>query len=335
MSLNECENCDHVNPVDARFCNACGKALPSPPLAGDSASNLLFAARAERVTAESDSRASSAPYALAIAFAIPEPGEDALEPVAYSVQFDPDQTVKIGCVYGADALHSAANSDFGPVGADSAPLNHDMRPHDAPGLDRSNASSAEARPHGAAVSESGELSLVLQALRRRPAAVLIGVSAFAALASLSYVSYHQRSAPDLSWPPAVNSTTNGRSEPADDPAPGRRSSGEINEVLPTTANSPIAPTGAVVNADAPQADKLNMQAPIAAVAAPARLGARAVVTNPQNAGRKSTRSPEAATMARTAPETSGNASAPARIGPCTDAVAALGLCAPNSTQRKQ
>ena len=71
MSLNECENCDHVNPVDARFCNACGKALPSPPLAGDSASNLLFAARAERVTAESDSRASSAPYALAIAFAIP------------------------------------------------------------------------------------------------------------------------------------------------------------------------------------------------------------------------------------------------------------------------
>jgi hypothetical protein len=363
MSLNECASCDHINPVNAKFCNACGAALPTRPWVGELPSDILSAARAARgiPLPEAQPPAPSSSPGLAVAFASPDPLVDGQEPIAYSVQFDRDQTVRIGCVYGSENSLAAANSDFGPGGAESRRPGHELQLHGSQ-TPESMALSTELAGSGSAQPGTGELSLVLQALRRRPTVALVCAAGLTALATLAYVGYQQRSVPDISVSTSVNREPNERSEPAATATSLRRSSGDIGEVAPAagvaglSAPAGFAADGAVVN-PAPPALRPQDEAARAAVAnkdsraqatlpatairtatAPVvlpRFTARAPMPSTTAAGRESALSLEAAAaVAAARAATVTNPVASPRLGPCTEGVAALGLCTPDPTQRK-
>ena len=354
MPLNECASCNHANPADAKFCNACGVALTPPPWAGDSTRGFQPNLRSERGGQEADAFAAASSPGLAAALALAEPLTDPLEPIAYAVQFDPDQTVRIGCVYGAEGPNAAANSDFDPAGADLRRLGVSAgQPATTAGP--MGEMSEMGVPGADAAAGAGDSSLMLRTWRRWPGAVIIGASASVALLAFAYFGFLQYAAPDISWPAAGNSDVSARSESADRSGAARFGMGGISETappLPSGTGSATAPLNSQTQPAIParpqpdavpalpvtQAREISADAlaapPVASVVQP-RVSARAAALRPQNAVRNDALSSQAAAaVARSSAQSTRSAVPSARLGPCTDAVAALGLCTPDPTQRK-
>lgn len=140
-----------------------------------------------------------------------------------------------------------------------------------------------------------------RSLPRPRSPVIVGTAVLAAVAVLGYYTYRQRSFADAPQPPAASSDAGGRSAPAEagfldrNAAAGDTKSAGVDD-------------GAALTSSA------------ASPAAPLRAAA-----DPPRAGRPPVKSEEA------------KASEPAPLRPeaCTDATAALGLCAMKSAQKKE
>jgi ribosomal protein L40E len=162
---------------------------------------------------------------------------------------------------------------------------------------------------------------VSRPLPRRHSRVIVGTAVLAAVAALGYYSYRQRSLVDAPQPAAANSEASGRGSPAGagvirrDAAAGDTTSAKADSSAPTSpATSP--PEGSLAEparaaADLPRAGRQPVESREARAAAAPITGSQRI-----NAGRVR----------------KGGTSRPVA---CTESVAALGLCTPESVQTKE
>jgi hypothetical protein len=153
---------------------------------------------------------------------------------------------------------------------------------------------------------------------RRSAGMVVGTAALAVVAVASYYAFEQRPIVDASKIPAVTGEVKGGGDPAkaDSPASSDTTSAEA------TPSGPAAlPLPRVTHGVAPTQGSATRPGGAAQREGPVTSAAPAVTTS---AG------------ARPAETSAGiERPPPNRLGPCTDAVAALGLCAPEPTQRRE
>jgi hypothetical protein len=154
--------------------------------------------------------------------------------------------------------------------------------------------------------------------RRRRAATVIGTAALAAVGAASYFVFDQRQLVDASKAPSVTGEVKGGGDSAKaaSPASSDRTSAEA-----TPSGSAAPPLSRVTHGVAPTQQ-----------GSASRPGGAA-----QREGPVTSAAPAVTTSAGARPETSAGIERPPpnRLGPCTDAVAALGLCAPEPTQRRE
>jgi len=143
-------------------------------------------------------------------------------------------------------------------------------------------------------------------LPHRRSRVIVGTAALAAVAVLGYYTYRQSSFADAPQPPPASSDSGGRGAPVDPVVlDAGAAAGE--------AKSASAGDSAGVASPAPSPSEAPPAAPM-----------RAAVTQPR-AGRQPVKSQEA----------KANGPEPFRSEACTEAAAALGLCATKSVQKKE
>jgi hypothetical protein len=152
---------------------------------------------------------------------------------------------------------------------------------------------------------------------RLPSRVIVGTALVAAIAVLGYYGYRQRSLVDAPQPPAAGSAASGREAPAgagiigqDAAAGDTKSTGTDNSIgltSPAISTPPAAPAPAA--ADQPRAGRQ----PVESRQEKATPAARTQAVNAGKAVERRPYRPEA----------------------CTEGVAALGLCTPETTQRRE
>ena len=205
------------------------------------------------------------------------------------------------------------------------------------------------------VSPAAEVS---RSLPRRRSRVIVGTAVVAAIAVLGYYTYRQRSLADAPQPPAASSEASGRGAPAgagfigqdavaDEP---KSASADNSAGLTSLATSPPgAPLAVPVRAAAnqPRADRQPVKSQEAKASEPAPLRSEACTEAAAALGLCATKSvqkkePETAAAVEAAikrPQTTGAGNAGGQEPPhpqtCTEAVAALGLCAPIPTPRRE
>jgi len=275
-----CPVCEHVNPPDSRFCNACGAPLPLVPCHRCGAMNEPTAPRCHQCNAwwpgKAVARSSSATEASDTAGSWAGTAEGRAQPVA--------RPPSVGI--------------------------HRHRVNPAARL----------------------LRLPVWGL-----AVIIGTVAIAASVAGGYYTYRGRQAVDASRFGAASGAARGGGGPA---AIG----GLVNPAESAGGATPVAtdtqPTAPAADGSA-MAIRPGTTAPVEArpAATPPVAGSSGeAMSSPRRAA------VEAKAPAETAPVPTGprpRAGAPGvieqppRVGPCTEAVAALGLCAPESAQRRR
>jgi hypothetical protein len=205
------------------------------------------------------------------------------------------------------------------------------------------ADTAPARP-ATGLAGSNALSVGTRTPTRGRSAVVMGALVLAILGAYGYYAYRQHSVGDVAQHPAASGEVKAGGSTIGagtivDPAPS-----------PITKEVPIAATpapAATPVADAPRiAPAPESGAPTNRVAGAVPGDARLATTDPaaaasrpatvqRRAGGDPRSPPEAAPpVARTSPGT-GIDRQPPRLGSCTEGVAALGLCTPESTQGRQ
>jgi hypothetical protein len=188
-------------------------------------------------------------------------------------------------------------------------------------------------------------------LPRRVSRVIVATAFLALIAVLGYTAYRQRSPVDATQPRAASSDATGRGAPAGagvigrDGAAGDARSARADRSDGLTAGPAVSPAGS------------SLAAPARAAANPPRAGRRpvksqeakaAAIMRPQAAdagragGQELPRSPActealaALGLCATKPEAGKEGGQePSRAPECTAAAAALGLCAPGTTQRRE
>jgi len=162
---------------------------------------------------------------------------------------------------------------------------------------------------------------VSKALPRRYSRMIVGTAILAAVAVLGYYSYRQRSLVDAPQPQAATSEANGRSSPAG--AGVIRRDAAAGDTAPIKADDSAPTSAATSPPETPHADPMRESA------------------NQPLAGRQPVESRNAtvavAPIARSQATDAGNARRlePPRPVACTESVAALGLCPPESVQKKE
>ena len=304
-----CPFCEQVNPPAAKFCNACGAPMHLVPCARCGAVNDPKAATAcyqcgaalpEDRRGE-PARSSSGAEASAAAGSSASTAQDRMQPIELSPPDGLDRDANLFATL-QELQRLVASSDSG-TGADRPAGNGRTAVAPLTGM-RTYAASAIAEPE--------VIRLAPQATPRRRLAVITGVGVLAFLTAAGYYGYQSStSAPALA-------ATSPRAADAKPIAPAP-------EVSPAAARSGTTPPD---------------EAHPAATPAVARSSGE-TLTSPRRPA------PEARATAETVPAPTGPRPStagvppgvierqPPRVGPCTEAVAALGLCAPESVQRRE
>src|SRR5882672_240478 len=193
---------------------------------------------------------------------------------------------------------------------------------------------------------------------QRRSRVIAGTAVLAALVVVGYYTYRQRSLADAPQPPAASSEASGRGAPAGAGFIGRdavadepkSASADNSAGLTSLATSPPGtPLAATVRAAAnqPRADRQPVKSQEAKASDPGPLRPEACTEAAAALGlcatksvqKKETETAAAVEAAIKRPQTTGAGNAGAQEPPqpqtCTEAVAALGLCAPKPTQRRE
>ncbi len=205
------------------------------------------------------------------------------------------------------------------------------------------------------VSPAAEVST---SLPRRRSRVIAGTAVLAAIVVVGYYTYRQRSLADAPQPPAASSEASGRGAPAgagfisrdtvaDEP---KSASADNSAGLTGLATSPPGtPLAAPVRAAAnpPRADRQPVKSQEAKASDPGPLSSEACTEAAAALGlcatksvqKKETETAAAVEAAIKRPQTAGAGNAGGQEPPhpqtCTEALAALGLCAAKPTQRRE
>ena len=222
------------------------------------------------------------------------------------------------------------------------------------------------RHPGSAVTTARALPAVSGTVpRRRRSGAIVGMMVLAALAVGGYYAYRQHVAVDAAQAPAATGAATARGGPVDggsivspeaDPVrrvPIASTSDPVDTPHAATAQ-PVTPgpersvaairEDSAVPGDARRGRSDTKDATPGNGTGPAKLPSAAATRgteNPQRTVRGPERSPEAAAAAVLIPraQTPGAGTRieppPPRLGPCTETVAALGLCQPEPTQRRE
>jgi hypothetical protein len=168
----------------------------------------------------------------------------------------------------------------------------------------------------------------------RSAGIVIGAAALAAVVGAGYYAFDQRLFVDASKAPAAAGEVKGGDERAEavPPASPDKPSAEAAPIKAAAAPLPTVTPGVAPSA---QPDRRTPAAPLAPTQ---QRSASRPGGAPQREDLVTSAAPATAASARPRPaETRAEIERPAppRLGPCTDAVAALGLCTPEPTQRRE
>ena len=323
-----CPFCEHANPAAARFCNACGAPTHLIPCARCGAVNDPQAATAcyqcgaglpEDRRGEF-ARSSSGAETLAAAGSPAWTTQDRTQPIEQPPA-GPDGLDRDAKLL-QDLQQLLASSDSGAV-ADrlvgesigTPAANADIRTAVAP-VTRIRAYAASA------IAGSPSMQAAPRVIPRRGLAIIVGVGVLAVLAAAGeYYTYQERMARSASQAPASGAMKEGDSPAATPPV--------------ATDTQPTAPA-----ADgSAMAIRPGTTAPVEArpAATPPVAGSSGeAMSSPRRAPVEAKASAETApTGPRPRAGAPGVIEQPPRVGPCTEAVAALGLCAPESAQRRQ
>jgi len=290
------------------------------------------------------------------------------EPSGYVVSFEPGQWVRIGVTHEADSLPSAAKSDSS-IGHGERELANPSVPPSASMTSLALPQPAQAPPPAMALT-----SVALHVppdLPRKPSPLrmplFLGGVGVAAVAVALYVTLRQQSFVELSPSPAASREADGLDNINESRGGSKRDSGAIGDkpsvLMADPAASPAAGVAAQAAPGVPQRagagggqsppdvlrsepSQLQMKSPVLDVVAAPQAAQRTIVApsppGANRAGRALKPMPQVpATMADvfTRPKATETAPSgerkPAGIGPCTEAVVALGLCTPDTTQRRK
>ncbi len=314
-----CPFCERINPPDAMFCNACGTPLQLVPCPSCGAVNDPTAtschqcaaalpenrpggvARLPSTTEASDAAGSGARTAEGRTQLIAQPslGADGL-----------DRDARLFATL-RELQRLLAQSDTGAVAG--RPDGNSVGAHAARAdVRRALGSLADALwSYPASViagSPSPAIRVGPRVVPRRGLAVIVGTVILAVLAAAGYYAYRERPVLDVPQVP--------------------RASGVVKD-----SGSPAA-TGAVVNPSASAGDGVpGASTPALAATPPVAREAQPIAPAPEG-----TPTPVPTGIARPRSPDAGPGileRQPPRVGPCTDGVAALGLCAPEASQRRQ
>lgn len=337
-----CAFCQRVNPADSKFCNACGAPLPLVPCDRCGAVNdpgamacyqcaapLQEAGGAARPSAAEASGAAGSTARTAESgtepAAHPSPGADGLDRDAKL--FDTLQELQ-RLLGSSDSGPAAGRPDGNSLGI--AKRAADLRTAVTPSVDAP-------RSYPAPAVASPTVRASPRSIPRRRAAVIVGTLTLAVLAVGGYYAYREDPVPDV---PAASGAVKGGGNPAatgalvDPPA----SAG-------ATAPAPSTPALAVTPRAADDGQRVATRPgtviPGDATVPPARSAAIEASPRRPGAGAKAPSEPAAAPVPaavarpRSAEASPGIIERPPRVGPCTDAVAALGLCTSEAIQRRE
>ena len=144
-------------------------------------------------------------------------------------------------------------------------------------------------------------AVISESVPRRPARAIVGIAVLAAVGVLGYYAYRQQTPVGVPAPPTAGSEAKARGSPVDAGAIDKAPANAVAlDVATGTSPSEIPPAGTV-------------RAPAKPVAAAAPAAARPRATDTGK----------------------GPEQGPPRLGPCTEALAALGLCTLKPNQRRE
>jgi hypothetical protein len=335
-----CAFCQRVNPADSKFCNACGAPLPLVPCArcgavNDPAATACYQCAAPLREAGAGVRLSAVEAPGAAGASAP-----AVEPRTAPIAQGPpgadgvDRDAQLfSTLQELERLLASSNPGVARGGLDGKSPGAATRDDDQGAVVTPSVDARLSYPAPAVASPTVRAAPRIVS-RRRPA-VVVGMVILAVLAAGGYYASRERPVPDV--PAARGAVTDGGSPAA--------TGGPVEQPASASGPAPATSTSALAVAPAPQgvaairpgtAAPGDARSPAAAppagspgpAAAPGRPGAEAAV-------RPELAAPAAAARPRRADAGPGIIERPPRVGPCTDAVAALGLCAPESIQRRE
>lgn len=351
-----CAFCQRVNPADSKFCNVCGAPLPLVPCARCGAVNdpgatacyqcaaaLQEAAGVARPFAgEAPGAAGSAAPAAAGgtgAIVQPSPGGEGLDRDAQLFATLQELHRLLGA---SDAGAATGRPDGNSLGI--AKPDADRRMAATPTAATPLVDALRSYPAPAVASPTVRAAPRLVPRRRM---AVIGAVLLAALAAGGYYGSREHPVPDV---PAASGAVKDGGSPAATGGPVDPPAG-AGGAAPTASTSALAATPRAAADDRPVAPALESSVaairPGTAAPADARSPATApparspgTATGPGRPGAEATVPPELAAPAgaarpRRAETGPGIIERPPRVGPCTEAVAALGLCAPEAIQRRE
>lgn len=353
MSRSACPICGHANPADARFCNACGAPLYLAPCPRCGAMNDRAATQCHECgTAQTNRWAGSAPMPSARSEGAPPAGAAVDRPLADAA--DPQEALRELRRLMTPPLAEKERTNRwteGAPGRSAAP--------DAGAALPTNAPAAIADAGTRATQELPERPSTSQ--RRRPSVWFAAMAVLVIAALAVYYAYRQQPATGSAPSTAAVGEAKVRSGEAGG-APAAKVEGEPRST-PPSASPPAPPAPSTAGAENIQPVAPDAQRAAAPGAADKKLtagsakdpqgdAARQAIPPPAPASR-ATEIPRAVTRAAPRPSESNPAEAilipppqipgagskieppPARLGPCTEALAALGLCNPEPVQRRE
>ena len=343
----QCSFCDGVNPPNSKFCNACGAPLHLAPCphcgaVNDAASTACHECAAELPGHATDALAAPAPAADASAAGAPtQTTGSRIGAVPANLAVGADELDRDSSMLAAlaELRQLAASPDLVAVRAESSPAAR----VEARAMPVARADTAPVKP-AAGLTRPTAFSVRDRMPRRGRSAVIVGALILAVVGAYGYYAYHQRSIESLARRSAATGEVKGagsgvgagnivspgpspitKEKPVEStPAPAATTVVDVPRVAPTPdRSSPVSRQADAVPGDARTAGA----DPVAAAsraAGPQRRAGGEPRTPPEPPA------PVARTGAGTGSDTEGR-----RLGPCTEGVAALGLCTPDSTQGRQ
>jgi hypothetical protein len=154
---------------------------------------------------------------------------------------------------------------------------------------------------------------------RMPSLAIVGTVVVAFVAFIGYFAYRHYSLVGLPPSAAANSEAKARSDPVPPPSAPGPASTPVDPVAATPASAVLPAAAAQAPPIPPTTPQMTQRRPARRSVEPPEAGAAAVpVARPQTATASKTAELE-----------------PPRLGPCTERVAALGLCTPKSVPRSE
>jgi len=343
MFSRQCPFCENVNPPNSKFCNACGIQLHAAlcPLCG--AANVVTATNcvhcAEPLeSAQAEPGKVVPPAANTLATQRPARRNPAVaavvEPalsVGFSVHFDPDHTAKVDR-YDLDAVRLSAPADVA-AGPDLPVLTNFVPSSPIAELNGWPTQGSETLAYSGLSTQVHQNKPPGASVLSRPRrdAALIGTVVFALLAGLAYVLYREHSRTNMMSLVYANGQLRPSDRSSDANAAPRRAAGSVVDT--NSAPLPDAKDSTAAAVSEPLA-----AAPPASPQAPAEKAGATIDPPAPNRPQVASREAAAAVDAALARPKNPNASS-ARQAPrfdCTEATAALGLCAaPSPTSARQ